>query len=117
MNAKRLLVTGGITATLMTSALAGSAAAAPPPSSHGCSLQTCITLTGTAASYRATGQGENFYGHVHIWGPGIDYNGPTGTNPVATRTSRGSGTVCAEGWEHLPNGTLRSKGLACNDVR
>ncbi|MEW9550638.1 hypothetical protein [Nonomuraea sp. NPDC050783] len=84
---------------------------------YGCNYKTCVTLTGNATKYTIKGSGHGFFGHVHIWGPGVNRYSDIGPDPVVTALGRGAGKACAEGWD-LVNAPLGpSVGLACKDVR
>ncbi|MEV0390484.1 hypothetical protein [Nonomuraea sp. NPDC050643] len=88
-----------------------------PMDAHGCSVKTCVTLTGDASKYYITGSGRGFFGHVHVWGPGVNRYSAIDFDPSIRTLGRGAGKACAEGWdlEHAPTGP--SVGLACKDVR
>ncbi|TWP52495.1 hypothetical protein FKR81_09215 [Lentzea tibetensis] len=88
-----------------------------PLDASGCSLKTCIKVTGNAAGYTTSGSGSGFCGHIRVWGPRMVHDGPFGCNPAASGSGWGTGTTCAEGWEHMPDGSYQSRGRACKDVR
>ncbi|RAL31677.1 hypothetical protein [Rhodococcus sp. AQ5-07] len=58
---------------------------------------------------------KGFFGHIHIWGPGIDINSPTLGAPYLAVSGRGAGVVCAEAWAHV-NGGYQSWGRPCLTV-
>lgn len=95
--------------------------AVAPLDADGCSVDTCIAVRGSAGSYSAIGsveEGETYYGHIDLWGPGMEFrNGPEGPNPTVTGSGSGVGAACAQGWAALGGGRYESKGLPCVNVR
>ncbi|TDD20107.1 hypothetical protein [Nonomuraea diastatica] len=88
-----------------------------PMDAHGCSVKTCVTLTGNASKYFITGSGHGFFGHVHIWGPGVNRYSEIDFDPSIRTVGKGAGKACAEGWDLANAPTGPSVGLACKDVR
>jgi hypothetical protein len=90
---------------------------AVPQDATGCNGKVCIYVTGDAShGYSTSGQGRDFYGHIHIWGPGgLNVNGRTAWAPVASGSARGKGQTCAQGWQNITGG-YRSVGLPCEQV-
>lgn len=90
---------------------------ATPRDANGCNRKVCIYVVGTAAGgYSTAGQGSGFYGHIHIWGPHLNLNGPTSANPSASGNGWGSGQTCAEGWAPIGDGRYQSMGRPCEYV-
>ncbi|MFD9944855.1 hypothetical protein ACFWYW_39535 [Nonomuraea sp. NPDC059023] len=134
MNVAAMVLAGGITAATMAPTSPPAAAAeytcggevcirvvsdekAALKDAHGCNFKTCVTLTGNASKYYITGSGHGFFGHVHIWGPGVNRYSDIRANPSITTLGRGAGKACAEGWDLQQPPTGPSVGLACKDVR
>jgi hypothetical protein len=91
--------------------------AATPMDDSGCNHQVCIYLRGNATSgYSSTGEGDNFYGKIHVWGPNLDVWGNDSNNPTASGNGRGRGRSCAEGWKRTSDNSYTSVGLPCVPV-
>lgn len=90
-----------------------------PDDADGCSVDTCISVFGTAGGYSAVGYADDdWYGHVDLWGPGMPKHG-TGdhSRPTSNGTGKGVGAACAEGWASDGGGRYHSVGLPCVNVR
>lgn len=125
MNALTKLTAAALTAAaVVIPATAASASAAELRDAEGCNHNTCIQVKGNASGYRVFGffgQYGGGYGHFHIWGPNLDYNGPdkqwtSGTGAgTPIQYGYGAGQVCVEFWQYV-NGTYVSSGLPCEVV-
>jgi hypothetical protein len=111
-----LVAAGGLTFT-------PTIANASTQDAYGCNYYSCISVQGNASGYTVSGtpvgQGGVEYGHFHIWGPNVDYNGPNQEWAPGLFTPAlhgwGSGQTCAEFWRYY-NGQYYSVGLACEQV-
>lgn len=88
-----------------------------PDNSSGCSGSVCVTVVGNGSSgYSTSGQGYGFYGHIQVFGPGLQYTGGEAYNPAAAGSGHGDGTTCAVGWMAITGGGHTNVGEPCEHV-
>jgi hypothetical protein len=84
----------------------------------GCNHRVCIEVTGDRYHYTTKGYATgDWFGHIHIWGPNMNYTGFDRNRPAAEAEGHGIGQTCAEGWMRNARGEWQSVGLPCKDVR
>ncbi|GAA4001242.1 hypothetical protein GCM10022247_22310 [Allokutzneria multivorans] len=96
----------------------------------GCNVDTCILIKGEGLHVDHIRVGMDAWtlerdAHFRIWGGGIDMNTPRKTYSwnrhihftleLSRSVPRGT-KFCTEGWEHMPDGSLKSMGLPCATV-
>ncbi|MEO6082199.1 MAG: hypothetical protein ABIQ18_03750 [Umezawaea sp.] len=90
------------------------------PTDYGTNFQVRVQYCGSQNGYTAEAFniGSEFWGHIEIWGPGINrQNGPDGPRPSVRVNGFGRGDLCAQGWRRNDNGSWSSVGLPCVTIR
>ncbi|SDN15706.1 hypothetical protein [Allokutzneria albata] len=123
---RRVVVSAAVVAAAMSTLVVPAQA-----SMEGCNGVACILIKGKGLHVDFVRVGlEKFsfdrYAHFHIWGGGIDMNTPTKTYSwdrgisytlELSRSLPDGAQICTEGWEHLPDGSLKSFGRPCGTIK